>query len=66
MYIPRVSGYYLKKKKKNIVHVIFCLKIFFTFTNSVNPDEMQHNAAFQLVLHSLQKYPLRGFSYTKG
>ena len=36
--------------------VIFCLKIFFTFTNSVGPDEMQHYAAFHLGLHCLQKY----------
>ena len=35
---------------KNIV--FFCLKIFFTFTNSVDPDEM---------LHSLKKYSFRGF-----
>ena len=26
--------------------VLFCLKIFFTFTNSVDPNEMQHYAAF--------------------
>ena len=25
--------------------IFFCLKIFFTFTNSVDPDEMQHYAA---------------------
>ena len=25
---------------KNIVHVIVCLKIFFTFTNSAEPDEI--------------------------
>ena len=29
---------------------LFCLKIFFTFTNSVDPDEMH------LGLHCLQKY----------
>ena len=49
---------------KNIV--FFCLKIFFTFTNSVDPDEMQHYAAFHLSLHCLQKYSFRGFLYTKG
>ena len=38
------SGYNLLK---NIV--FFCLKIFFTLsTNSVDPDEMQNNAAFHL------------------
>ena len=46
-----VSGYNLKK---NIV--FYCLKIYFTFTNSVEPDEMQHYAAFHLGLHCLQKY----------
>ena len=35
---------------------MFCLKIFFTFTNSVNPDEMQHYAAFYLGLHCLPEY----------
>ena len=45
---------------------IFCLKIFVTFTNCVDPDEMQHYAAFHLGLHCLQKYPLRGFLNTKG
>ena len=35
-----VSGYNSKKKKKMF---FFCLKIFFfTLTNSVDPDEMQH------------------------
>ena len=36
--------------------VFFCLKILFTFKNSVDPDEMQHYAAFHLGLHCLQKY----------
>ena len=40
--------------KKNIV--FFCLKIFLTFTNSVDPDATQHYAAFHLGLHCLQKY----------
>ena len=47
--------------------VFFCLDIFFTFTNSEDPDEMQQYAAFHLGLHSLQKYPfIRSFQYTKG
>ena len=29
-----------------------------TFTNSVDPDEMQHYAAFHLGLYCLQKYSL--------
>ena len=56
-----VSGY---NSKKNIV--FFCLKIFFTFTNSVDPEEMQHYAAFHLGLHCLQKYSFRGYLNTKG
>ena len=55
-----VSGYSLKKI------VFFCLKIFFTFTNSADPDEMQHYAAFHLGLHCLQNYLFRGFLNTKG
>ena len=56
----RVSGYNFQK---NIA--LFYLKIFFTFTNSVDPDEMQHNAEFHLGLYCLQKYSFRGFLYTK-
>ena len=47
--------------KKNIV--LFCLKIFFTITNSVNPDEMQHYGL--LLLYCLQKYSFR-FPKYKG
>ena len=54
-----MSGYNLKKN-------VFCLKIFFTFTNSVDPDEMQHNAAFHQGLHCMQKYSFSGFPNTKG
>ena len=50
--------------KKNDAFI--CLKIIFTFTNSVDPDEMQHYAAFHLGLHCLQKYSFRGFLNTKG
>ena len=36
---------------------------FFTFTNSVDIDEMQHYAAFHLGLHSFYiMYLFRGFS----
>ena len=30
-----------------------CLKIYFSLTNSVDPDEMQHDAAFHLGLRCL-------------
>ena len=46
--------------------VFLCQKIFFTFTNSVDPDEMQHYAVFYLGLHCLQKYSFRGFLNTKS
>ena len=46
--------------------MFFCLKIVLAFTNSVDPDEMQHFAAFHLGLHCLQKYPFKGFPNTKG
>ena len=38
----------------------------FTFTNSVDPDEIQHYAAFHLGLHCLQKNLFRGFPITKA
>ena len=56
-----VSGYNFQK-----IIVFFCLKICFTFTNSVDLDKMQHNAAFHLGLHCLQKYLFRGFPNTNG
>ena len=46
LYIFRgVKLYFFKE------YSIFCLKVFFTFTNSVDPDEMQQYAAFHLGLH---------------
>ena len=45
---------------KNIV--FFRLKIFFTFTNSVEPDEMQHYAAFHLGLFTVCKSTRLGVS----
>ena len=52
-----------------IIFKKYCILLsedLFTFTNSVDPDEMQHYAAFHLDLHCLPKYPFRGFQYTKG
>ena len=40
-----VSGYNL------IFFLLFCLKIFFTCTKSVDPDEMPHHAEFHLGRH---------------
>ena len=47
-------------------YCFFCPKIVFTFTNSVDPDKMQHYTAFYLGLHCLQKYMFRGFRNIKG
>ena len=56
LYISRGVRLYFSK------HIVFfCLKIFFTFTNNVDPDEMQHYVAFHLALHCF-----RGFLNTKG
>ena len=62
-------------KKHGIVHcthlrvscynkntVFFRLKSIFTFTNSVDPGEMQRYTAFHLGLHCLYKHLLRVFS----
>ena len=51
-----VSGYNFKK----ILH--FLSEDLFYFSNSVDPDEMPHDAAFHLGLHCLQKYLFRRFS----
>ena len=51
-----VSGYNFQKK--------YCiLKI--CFINSVDPGEMQHDGAFHLCLHCLQKCSFRGFKVDK-
>ena len=44
------SGVRLKVKKK-----LYLSECHFTSTKSVDPDEMQHYAAFHLGLHCLQK-----------
>ena len=58
----------IKRCQDNIFEKMFYFlsEDFFTFTNSVDPDEMQHYAAFHLGLHCLQKYSFRGFSNTKN
>ena len=48
-----VSGYNFQK---NVAFL--CLKIFFTFTNIEDPDEMQHSAAFHRSLHCFSKVPV--------
>ena len=50
-----MSGYDFKKQMYS-----FVLRYFFSFTNSVSvdPDEMQHDAAYHLGLHCLQNIRL--------
>ena len=43
-----------------------CSAFILILANSVDPDEMQHDAAFHLGLHCLLQYPFRGFKCTKG
>ena len=53
-----VSGYYFKKT--------YFLSEDLLYLYSVDPDEMQHYAAFHLGLHCLQRYSFRGFPEYKG
>ena len=46
--------------------IFLSLKIVFIIANSAGLDEMRHYAAFHLGFHCLQKYPFRGFQYTKA
>ena len=49
------------------VLALFCLKIFFTITNSVDTDdEMLRNVAFHLDLHRKSIYLFRGLPFSKG
>ena len=41
-------------------------KVVLILANSVDPDEIQQNAAFHLGLHLLPPYPYRDFQYTKS
>ena len=55
------TGYSLKN-----IYIFFSLKVVFVLANSVDPDEMPHNAAFHLDLHCLPKYSFRSHQYTNG
>ena len=57
-----MTGYNFQKKKKI---VSLSLKIDLVLSNSTDPDEMQHYAAFHHGLHCLPKYLFRGFQSTK-
>ena len=45
---------------KNIKIGFLSLKIVFVLANSVDPDDMLHNAAFHMGLHCFPKYAFRG------
>ena len=53
-----MSGYSFIKRN------VFCHKIFFTLTNSVDPDEMPHHAAFHLGLHCMLFPEYKGLIYS--
>ena len=42
------------------------LNVVLILANNVDPDEMQHYAAFHLGLHCLRKYPFRGRPVHEG
>ena len=46
--------------------VFIPLKISFVLTNSADPEEMPHDAAYHPSLRCLPKYPFRGFRSTNG
>ena len=57
---------YLKGSQVDISQlydVLMFLRNDFTLTNSVDPDEIPHYAAFNQDLHCLSMYPFRGFQY---
>ena len=61
IYILRGHRLYFSKNT-----VFLSLKIIFVLTNSVDPDEMWHYAAFHLGLQCLPKYLFSGFPPSKG
>ena len=48
------------------IFAFLSLKIDFILVKRADPDEMPHNAAFHLALHTLSKCPFRGFLVLKG
>ena len=42
------------------------IEIGYNLSNSADPDEMRHHAAFHLGLRCLPKYPFRCFHVNKG
>ena len=50
---PPKTGFLASRPISIFQKLNFFFEVFFTSTNSVNPAEMQHNAAFYLDLHGL-------------
>ena len=60
---------YLKGAQASNTYIIisFCpWMLFLILTNSADPDEMQHYAAFHLGLYRLPKFSFKGFQYAMG
>ena len=53
---------YIKGQRQSFLNydVFLSLKVVLILAKCEDPDEMQHNAAFHLGLHSLPKDPFRG------
>ena len=58
--------YFNGHRKKLNHYVLLSLKVALILANNEDPNEMQHYAAFHLVLQCLPEYPFRGFQYTEG
>ena len=58
---------YFKGSQKSFLNydVFLFLNVVLILSNSADPDEMQHNAAFHFGLHYLPKHPFRGFQYVQ-
>ena len=46
-------------------YIVFCLKISFNFSKTVDPDEIQRYAPFHLGHHCLQKYSVTVYRIQK-
>ena len=62
----RLSIVYFKDHRSEISNydVFKSLNVVLFSPKSVDPDEMQHYAAFHPGLHCLSKYPFKRFQYT--
>ena len=61
-----LCNYIISNVHAENIHSILCILMDSSFTNSVDPDEMQHYAALHLGLHCLHKYSFMEFPEYKG